>query len=66
MFTNEIESDGDQIRSAAADLIAGLMAIFVIVKWLKALVEGTHPAVSDGTAKGSVIEGVAKRIVEEP
>ncbi len=65
MIANTFDSDGDEMRSAAADLVAGLMAVFVIVKWLRALVDGTRPAVSDGT-KGTVIDNVAKRIVEKP
>lgn len=66
MFANDVDSDRDEIASTAIDVLAGLMAWFLILKWLKAVVKAVTPEVKDAAAKGSVtiIESVAKRITE--
>ena len=66
MFANDVDSEGDEAASATIGMMAGLMAWFLILKWLNGVVQSALQGAKDAANKGGVtiIDSTAKRIAE--
>jgi hypothetical protein len=66
MFANDVDSDGDEAASTTIGMLAGLMAWFLILKWLNGIVESALHGAKDAADQAGVtiIDSTGKRIAE--